>query len=214
MLTEDYLMRQISQALAALMAIAGLKKTGRYQEALQAIDQAMEQLLGMRAGLIKSLDDDSLVQSLTAQDHAETARLALLADLFKEEGDIHVAQKHPELGRDRYIRALRFYIEAGLGQNEPPSAELEQKVEGLAQELGVDALSDDMLWALFCFSEQAGAYARAEAYLLHMLERPGLRESLLPELRDYYRRLLDLEDEDLARGGLNRSEIEKKLNGK
>ena len=57
MLTEDYLMRMINQAIAALLKVAGLKKAGRNQEALEVIEQAFEQLLGLPASLVEQMDE-------------------------------------------------------------------------------------------------------------------------------------------------------------
>ena len=42
MLTEDYIMRMINMAIAALLQAIGLRKAGEYNQALQTIDQALE----------------------------------------------------------------------------------------------------------------------------------------------------------------------------
>ena len=47
MLTEDYLIRQINLAIAALAKILGFKTAGQYQAALYEIDQLLEQLIGL-----------------------------------------------------------------------------------------------------------------------------------------------------------------------
>lgn len=46
-ITEDYILRMISLATAALLRAIGLRKGGQYEQAEQAIDQALEQLLGL-----------------------------------------------------------------------------------------------------------------------------------------------------------------------
>ena len=88
MFTEDYLMRIISQAVAALMSAIGLKKAGKYSEALQALDQAYEQLSGLPAAVFKQLDDTNLLAALTVQGQLDIGRLAVLADIFREEADV------------------------------------------------------------------------------------------------------------------------------
>jgi hypothetical protein len=90
MFSEDYILRMINQAVAFLLKIAGLKKAGDYAEAQQAIDQALELLLGLRADIIKRLDDVSILKALTQQGKLDIHRLALIADLFKEDGDTSV----------------------------------------------------------------------------------------------------------------------------
>ena len=96
MLTEDYIIRMINLAIAALLQIVGLKKKGDYQTALDLIDLTFEQLLGLRASMAKNLDDERLYFLLTRQDRLDTQRLAIVADLFQEEGDIYAAQGRVE----------------------------------------------------------------------------------------------------------------------
>ena len=88
MLSDDYLIRMIRQGVAVLARIVGLKKAGDYQEALQEVDQSLEQILGLDVELIRSLDDESLYRILTKNEQLDLERLGFLADLFKEEGDI------------------------------------------------------------------------------------------------------------------------------
>ena len=178
MFTEDYVLRMISQAVAFLVKIAGLKKGGNYLEAQQAIDQALEQLLGLRADLIKLMDDESLLKFLTQQDQLDIERLALIADLFKEEGDILAAQGQISESRKSYLRSLIYYLETGLDEEARPSIELSGKIELLVQKPGAQVLPDDTLWVLFCYYERTGAYGKANDALLKMADRPHLCASI------------------------------------
>ena len=215
MLTEDYIMRMINQAVAALVYIAGLKKAGQYQQAQQTIDQALEQLIGLRADLIHQLDDEAILRALTRQEHLDIERLVLGADLFKEEGDILAALGQAANSQASYLRALNFYLEAGLVEDAPPTPafglQLRTRIEALAGQLGLPGLQDDTLWALFCYAELTGEYARAEAALSSLAARPGVYADLRPELLAFYQRLLALPAAELARHGLERAQIEKKL---
>jgi tetratricopeptide (TPR) repeat protein len=135
MFTEDYILRIINQAVRAFLKIAGLKKDGDYQEAQQVIDQALEQLLGMRAEIIKQMDDESLLRALTQQGRLDIDRLALIADLFKEEGDILAAQNQISESRKSYLRSLVYHLETGFGETTRPSGDLTEEIEGLVQNL-------------------------------------------------------------------------------
>ena len=75
MFTEDYLMRIINQVLAALMAAAGLRKAGRYEEARQAIDQAVEQLTTIPASVADGMDDSTLLSKLVENGSLDVGRL-------------------------------------------------------------------------------------------------------------------------------------------
>ena len=112
MLTEDYIMRMINQAIAALVAIAGFKKAGQYEQSRQAIDQALEQLIGLRADLVRRLDDHAILQALTRQDNLDVDRLALVAELLKEEGEILAAQGDRAAAQASWLRGLNFLLPA------------------------------------------------------------------------------------------------------
>jgi hypothetical protein len=211
MFTEDYVLRMISQAVAVLARIAGLKRAGNYQEAQQAIDQALEQLLGLRANIIKLLDDEGLLKVLTQQDRLDIERLAIIADLFKEEGDILAAQGQTSESRKSYLRALTYHLETGFDEIAQPSIELPGKIELLVQQLSAQDLPDDTLWSLFCYYEQAGAFGKANDAIMKMADRPHLKENIHPELVAFYERLLKRPASELVEGGIDRDQIEHQL---
>jgi tetratricopeptide (TPR) repeat protein len=209
---DDYIARIIRQATEALLYAIGLKKKGQYPDALQSIDQALEQLLGLEADLIKQLSDEALLNLLTVQEQLDVERLELVADFFKEEGDILAAGDKPTESRRSYLRALNYYLEVGLDDEvQGPTPELAEKIDELAVKLETVFLPDDTLWASFCYYEQAGDFARAEASLSNLADRPETRPDILPELIAFYERMLDKSDEELARSRLTKVELREKL---
>lgn len=161
MLTEDYLMRMINQAVAALLQAIGLKKAGQYRQAQEAIDQAVEQLVGLRADLVRRLDDQSLIESLTRRGTAEAPRLELLGDLFKEEGEILATQGRTQEGLLSTLRALHFYIESALSQKANISSDLDGKISTLDATLSNSHLPEESLYILLAYYEQRGDEAAA-----------------------------------------------------
>jgi hypothetical protein len=135
MFTEDYLMRIINQALAALMTAIGLRKAGKNSEALQAIQQAIEQLTTLPANLIDQMDDAIILSMLSVQGQLDIGRLAILADLYQEEGEILFKLEQPAQGFISFARALRFTLEVVLTDDHNLSSENIDKVEGLVQRL-------------------------------------------------------------------------------
>jgi hypothetical protein len=129
MLTEDYIMRMINQALAVFLQALGLKKAGQLSEALQALDQAVESLLGLRASLVNQLEDQQLLSLLTFQDKLNVDRLLLLADIFRAEGEVQSLRGQTEQSRFAGQRSLRLYLEAAFVIEDNPSLELVQKIE-------------------------------------------------------------------------------------
>ena len=135
MFTEDYLMRIINQGIAALMIAIGLRKAGKNSEALLAIQQAIEQLTTLPANLIDQMDDASILSLLSAQGQLDIGRLAILADLYHEEGEILFRLEQPAQGFISFARALRFNLEVALSEDVNLFSENISKVEGLVQRL-------------------------------------------------------------------------------
>jgi hypothetical protein len=177
MFTEDYLMRIINQTLSVLMVAIGLRKAGKYPEALQSIEQAIQELTGLSANLIDQMDDASILSMLTTSGQLDIGRLAILGDLYQEEGAIFFKLDQPAPGIFAYARALRFILEGILTDDNPLSPESMVKIDALVQKLNQNPLAIDTQMAL----------------------------------SDYYRRLLDKDDQTLAAGGTSRKRIEQAL---
>jgi tetratricopeptide (TPR) repeat protein len=160
MFTEDYVMRMIRQALAVFARVAGLKKAGRHEEAQQALDQALEILMGLDAGVIKQMDDDSLLDALTTGDHLDADRLAVLADVFREEGEILAAQGRPVESQADFLRALNFFIVAAWNLDPADPPVVDPRIAVLYRKLAGKALRRDALLQL-------------EDYYAHVIEKPA-----------------------------------------
>jgi len=139
--SEDFVLRQINLAIAVLARVLRLKQAGQRQEAGEAIDQAVEALLGLRAGLVKQLDDQRLLALCFTQNEVDIGRIAVLADLFNEEGEILALEQRPEESAQAYTRALRFSVEAALSDMPHLSREQAEKIETIARLAPVENLS-------------------------------------------------------------------------
>ena len=151
MFTEDYLMRIINQAMAALMTAIGLRKAGKYSEAMQALDQAFEQLSGLPAAVFKQLDDTNLLAALTVQGQLDIGRLAVLADIFREEAEVLDLQGQPRAASASSARALRLYLEVVLAQDANLSAENIGRIETLYSRLKKQELPFETQLAMYDF---------------------------------------------------------------
>lgn len=211
MLTEDYIIRMISTVMAALTRIAGLKNAGQYQEAQQLINQNLEELFGMRVDLLKRLDDETLIASLSLQDKPEPRRLAAAGRLFQEEGDILTAQADPQAAYWSYLRALNLSLEAstsGLAGEKQVMTTLDRLLESLK---GYN-LPPDTQYALFCNYEETGSYRHADNVLRDMEAFPQDRDAVLGERAAFYNRLLQKTDQDLIDSGFPRLQVVEALN--
>ncbi len=200
MLTEDYLMRYIRIATAALARILGLKQSLLYTDALFLIDQTLEQLLGLKADLYNSLDDASILALLTEQGATDTDRLVLIADLTREQADIYQSVQEPAQSRWRFYRALNFYLEAQLrgGPERVPSPD--NDILELSQQLGFQGMPQEIMFSLYAYFEQTGRFALAGDALAALLAESGPVDDLVEEARRFYSDLLTRPEKELIDG--------------
>ncbi len=123
MFTEDYLMRMINQALAVLMTAIGLRKSGKYSEALQSLQQAIEQLTTLPANIIDQMEDSAVLAALSSQGQIDVGRLEVLADLYQEQGEAFLGLDQASQAAAAFARALRFFLETSLAGDSSPSAD-------------------------------------------------------------------------------------------
>lgn len=211
MLTEDYIMRMINQMVAVLAKLIGLKDAGQYQSAQQVIDQSLEQLLGLKPELLKHMDDSSILNLLTSQGELGTERLYILAELYRHEGDILLAQNRTQEALFDYQRALYFYLQLPDNQKDQDSSKIKQKISDLFIELEDVNLPVEILYQLFDFFERNGEFALVKDVITRLLHSPEVDSHIITDLITYYERLLESSEADLRSGGLTRAQVEQNL---
>ncbi len=108
---EDYIIRQIAQATAVIAKVLDLSKSGKNEEACVTIDQAIEELVGLNASIVKQIDDLGLISLLMSGPSVDYGKVYVLAELFKLEGDVLTGQGRNEESWKSYQRALMLYSE-------------------------------------------------------------------------------------------------------
>ena len=211
MFSDDYLLRIIRQATAVFARIIGLKRAEQYQEALQVIDQTLEQLLGIDAEMIRLLDDESLYSLLTKDEGLDLEKLEFVADLFKEEGDIRKLQNQIDESINCYIRSLNYYLIIGINSESSPPIKLSQKIDELIQELDADAFKEQTLLNLYSYYENVKEYAKAGNMLSRIVTPNDSKAFVVDEMKSFYKRLLEKSAKELADGEMSRVEIQNKL---
>lgn len=211
MFSEDYLIRMIRQATAVFARIIGLKSAGQYQEALQGIDQTLEQLLGMDAEIIRLLDDESLYKILMKNEVLDLEKLGLIADLFKEEGDIQKLQNQNNESINCYIRSLNYYLMISINSETSRPMDLSQKIDELLQKLEPYYFEEKTILNLFCYYENAGEFAKADKMLSKLATRNDSKTNAVDEMKSFYERIVEKSPKELAAGGMSRTQIRKKL---
>jgi tetratricopeptide (TPR) repeat protein len=154
MLTEDYIMRLINQAVATLMIALGLKRNGQYRQALHTFDQALENMLGLNPHLINQLEDNLLLEMLTFLGKLDLDRLLVLADIYREQADVYSLLGQTENSGFAAQRSLRLYLELVLASDALPHLELLQKIEPLRIKLTSPSLPIETRLALMDYLDR------------------------------------------------------------
>lgn len=205
MFQRDYFMRMIEQMTEVLGQVMNLRKERKQEEALIIIDELLDKRFRLSSKLIRSLSEDDLMKVMTANGIVETDHLQAIALLMKQEAELY-----DELGREResfemYVRSLRLFIRLSLIDAEPTIVEPRGQIIELLEQLRPYELPDPAKRLLMEWHEAEGEYDKTENIMYELLEV----RALSPEAAaDIYRRLLRIEDGQLAAGGLPREEVE------
>jgi len=207
-LSEDTLLRMLVAAIAETIArLAMLRTAGNYQQASEIIDQNLEELLGLKADLVRQLDDKHIVDMLTTNGILDFGRLYYVAELFRQEAEIRATRGDAERERASQIRALNLFLEVGFAvENEFPEAD--ERIDELFDILG-ENIPEDTLFTLFDYYEQVGVFDRAEAAINLMLQITDNNSEIAAEKRTFYERLLTESEEEIEAGGLTKEYIER-----
>ena len=213
MIRRDYILRMIEEFIRALATIHSLKKDRRWQEAAGTIDGEFKRLI--RAGVqeVTNLTETELLARLMEGEamlvvHDKTL---LLTALFKEAGDVAVAQGRSAEGRANYLTGLKLMLGV-LGRVDLTEfPQFVPKVEAFVAALQNSALPLETQALLMHHYERTGEFAKAEDALFAMIEGDPDNTRILEFGISFYQRLKSQTDEALTAGNLPRPELEASL---
>ena len=189
MLTDDYIIRMINQAIDVLIRVINLKASGEYQQAQQLIEQSLEQLIGLRIDLLQSLDDQNILGTLSMNGIPDGNRILLVADLFKEEGDVLASQNMVTSSIRSYQRALYFYLIYENSTNPTDATILKGNIEFLANALEYINCQIETELMLSDYFERIGYYSKGYKVLEKLSKVPGFQGEAITQRIDYLERI-------------------------
>jgi hypothetical protein len=210
MFQEDYLLRQISQLVAVLQRALGLMKSDQAEAALEMIDHAFEDSLGIKPDLAVRLTREALYAVLTSGVDTPGAllRLTVAAALFNQRATIYALQDRPDDSYLCRLSALDLGLEAKQRMGGQPLPDHAPAIDGLLAELEAYQLPTETYQALLRYFETSGQFAQAEEILYEMIEADPANDALPAIGIDFYQRLLKLTDVQLSAGELPRDEVQ------
>ena len=215
MYRRDYLVRMIEQMTEAMGQLMGLKRERKREEAGQTIDELFSRLFRLNSKLVNSLSEQDLIRLLSTNGVPETEKLKIVAALLQEEADLledeakeRIGEAHeppPEIYRKR-LRALGLYLYADFYGADTQYINQHEAIAKLLVQLQSYELPSSTKLQLWNYFESSGHYARAEDTLFELLETED--DELIERGVQFYNRLLEKTDAELAAGHLPREEVE------
>ena len=206
MIHNDYIMKMIAQLTKAMQQILSLRAARRNDDALREIDLVMQRLVGLNSQLVNTLSPESLRETLRGGTDLDVGKALVIADLLMEEGEILRERGEDEEADERYFRALFLYGESFTEEIKLNHSEYVDKISRALFELNEYALPAELRRNVVHFYEQAGKLSAAEDVIFDMIEDEESGDAV--EFgRAFYERMMELSDEELAKGNLPRDEV-------
>jgi hypothetical protein len=214
MLRRDYLLRMIQQAAEALARIDRLKRDRRWENAGEAVDAELEQLVGVDARTVSQLSQTELLARVIRGEStlAVKEKTLFVSALLKQAGDVAVEQDKVEEGRACYIKGLQLLLDALSEPDVREFPEFTPRVELFTIALSEAPLPMQTAGSLMQHYERTGQFAKAEDALFSMIELHPDNPELLDFGVAFCKRLLTKPDDALVVGNLPRDEVECSLN--
>jgi hypothetical protein len=212
MTREDYIVRAIEQAAKAvgrLMArLMHMKDAGAVDEALAETRGEIGKLLGKDAGLTDAFSADELVAILKPIVAGDPARVGCLAVLLAVQGALYDRRSGESAGDESRVKALALLLEARAARGAFSMPEEETTFGELLTTVDPADLPVESQERLLAYYESTGNFTAAEDLLFDMCADEELSARAAAWGRGFFDRLLAKTDEELARGGLPREDVE------
>jgi hypothetical protein len=203
--TNDYIMRQIEMLVWGIALIMGLKKENKQEEAAEALTGTLRKFFGLSDEAVEELPWESLMSVAGLGGAPDPERCALLGQLVKEKADLK-RMKGGDAG-GLYIKALNMIATAMRQEDRLATALNKQYVDEIVEATAGMELPEESRLLLFAYYELAGLYGKAEDMLYDLLKSTGDRSDIVESGREFYQRLLRLDDKTLREGNLPRNEV-------
>lgn len=209
MLTRDYLLRMISSLARALAKVLLHKEAKQYDQAMEELQQAGKQLLGMNLLFLSSLSDEELIALLKLSERFDVEKCLAAAELLREQSEIQTLTGKENEGARSAMKSLSLFTELVQYEKEALPQEYFEKIESLIQALSRFEIPVSIQQKLFRYYELTGSYAKAEDVLFELVEQNA---SFVQDGIKFYDRLMKKADDELAKGNLPRREAEESAN--
>ncbi len=151
---KDYILRIAEDVGRALAQIIYHQEIRDYQGALSLIDEVLKQSVGMGAGFIHAVSEETLLAMLTVLGVLDLEKALLIAKLLKAEGDIYEEQGNPDAAYESYLISLNLLLEIVLRDDHLHDLHISPQIEDLLAKLDAYELPPTTRHLLLRYYEQ------------------------------------------------------------
>lgn len=195
-------MRLLDQLAQALARVLSLRDNNTPDEALGFLNRESERLIGIDGALLEVLTPDALRKMTASAEHTIVA-----ARVLEEIALIREEQGLPHEATAAGVKSFALYAAAVQIDAAAADDGYRERIIGFGDACAERGLTADELRELMHGYEALGAYGRAEDALFALVDSVESPQELLLLGLDFYTRLNGKADDELADGGLPRSEI-------
>jgi len=205
---KDSLVQRFEVLSRLRQTIARLKAEGDYARAQALLADAFLRHTGSDSRLLHALPTEQLIMLLRSPELFDADRGLLIALLLYSEAEVIAAQGGD--GTAGAHKALQLMLEAFATDPELAAA-YQEELERLVRYLDEASLSAPLLERLVSHYLRVGRWAKADDLLYLLTTLPHRSPATLRLAEHVYRKLLNLDDDLLAAGGLPREEVAESL---
>ncbi|SCW77812.1 hypothetical protein SAMN04487970_104529 [Paenibacillus tianmuensis] len=219
MYKRDYILRMIEQAVEMLHKVMFHRRNQQLREAMELLNQAMRQLLGVGSKLVHALSVKDLLALLSKDGEVDQGKVLVCGDMLNAQAALHADSGEEAAARAAAAKSLELLLTAReLDARDELREEFTDRIESALALVGRAPMSASLLKVLIPYYEASGRYGRAEDATFHLLdelERTKETEERLEQLGfgiRMYERWLGLDSAALVQGNLSKEEVEDGLN--
>ncbi len=207
MLRQDYILRMIQHLAQAIGRLTARARTEEPAIVHAELNEALKDMTGLDFDVLDSLPLSAVLQVLEADNDPNPARILAIAECSFVRARLADSTNQDETALRARVMALTLYLETFTLFRHEALAEAENRAEDLLTDLEAVDLPRDTMLRLFRYRSALNRFDEAENALFDLVDRDLANSAVIDEGRTFYRRLLDLEDTQLATGNLPRDEV-------
>ena len=202
MIQRDYIMRMIQQLSVAIAKVLFRIEQKQLPEAFREIDDACKSLIGTDWNFLRSLSDEQLVRLFGARDHPD--KLLAASELLRQASRLLALEGRSDESVQQGLKAFSLFTELLMVHKQYAAQLSMREFAAVLAELEQYKLPRHIEIKRVRFYEMTGELAKAGNILTALIERDA---TVRQEGLDFCRRLEQLAEAELTRGGISRNSV-------